>query len=51
MLDYGEVIHVFLQDVMDRIKTMSAKGKFPNYFYRTQLNTNFIEISSKSIKV
>lgn len=36
MLDYGEVIHVFIQDVMDRIRTMSAKGMNILSIVRTQ---------------
>lgn len=28
MLDHGDVIHVFLQEIMERIKTMGAKGNY-----------------------
>jgi hypothetical protein len=27
MIEYGEIIHVFLQDIMERIKNMNSKGK------------------------
>jgi len=36
MLDYGEIIHIFIQDVMDRIRTMSAKGMIISSLLRTQ---------------
>jgi len=28
MMDHGDVIHVFLQEIMDRIKGMGAKCNF-----------------------